>query len=177
MVNMTKTVSQLQNLIEDSCNLVNIKLENLTDKANEKKDIYDFFLQGGQQGNKFNFEKMKGRDDRVIITSAVKISKNHQEALANLSPKQQAEFMQGINELVTLSGSTITWQITDNHPTGLVVSNWVDVDEFERPEVYRKLDKVSQVKQLVVSRFQIILNPSVSTSDVSGSTDTNPMYS
>lgn len=172
---MTKTTSQLQNLIEDWCNSVGIKLENITDKANEKHAIYDFFLQGGDERSKFNFEKIKGRDDRIIITSGVNISPSHLEALAKLNPKEQAQFMQDINEFVVLSGCQISWPIKEGKPTGLVISDWVDVDEFERPDLYRKLDKVGIIKGLMVGRFQVKLNPSASISDVS-STDTKSMY-
>jgi len=173
---VTKTTSQLQNIIEDWFSSINIKLENITDKANEKNAIYDFFLQGGQKGRTFNFEKIKGRDDRISIASGVNISPTHLETLAGLSQKEQAQFMQGINELVALSGCQISWQIKEGKPIGFVISDWIDVDKFERQDMFRKLDNVGMTKGLVVGRFQVNLNPSASIKDVSSS-DSNPMYS
>lgn len=172
-----KIPSQLQNMIEDWCKSINITLENKTDEANKEKDTFDFFLQGGQAGKIYNFEKVKDRDDRVTITSAVKISQIHQDAFANLSAKDQAQFMQSINEYVSLSNCQIHWVVKDGKPTALMINDYVDVDEFTRHNLFKTLDKVVQTKSNVVGKFQVEFNPNVTATDVSASTDTNPMYS
>jgi len=173
---MVKTPNQLQNIIEDWFKIINISLEDLTSKANEKNDVFDFYLQGGPVTSKFNLIKNKDRDDRITISSGMNISPTHLQAMTDLNDKQRAEFVHEINELVILADCQINWQIKDGQPIGFVVNDWVDTEKFERSDFYRKIDKVLQIRGVIVGKFQIKLNPSVSAKDVSSS-NTNPMYS
>lgn len=174
---MVKTTSQIRNIVEDWCKTVNITLEDNTTKANEKNDVFDFYLNGGVEGNKYAISKNKNRDDRITLSTSVNISPVHLEAMAGISDKERAELLQSINELAIVSGCTIQWSVKDGQPVGFVVTDWVDTEEFDRPKFYHRLDTVMQVKVSSVAKIQIKLNPSVSATDVSNTdSDSNPMY-
>lgn len=166
---MVKTPSQMRNMVEDWWKITTNPYQDTTEKVQKKNPNIEWQFLFGQY---MHVTKMKKRDDRIFIHAGLGFTKKAIDGFAKLEEHEKAETINGINELVVLSGLTCNWILKDKIIIGIEIRSHVDEEELNRPTLFRALDNVSSVGKLVVNKVTIKANPTeVQATDVSETFD------
>jgi len=169
---MVKTPDQLKNMVEDYIKTTGIQYENTTSKVQklDPKIQWQFVA-----GKSINIRKLSNRDDRINLDYAISLSPEHIENAKQLGDQDWGTFLGTLNELILLQGLTFRYIIKDKVIEGLVISGYVDVEELNRPNLFKVWDTLAGTGSHILNKISVRLNLGTTSTGVSG-TSTHGMY-
>ena len=168
-VKMVKTPDQMRNMVEGWIKITGIKYRDTTTEMQKRNpDVqWQFFM-----GSSIHITKIKSRDDRVFIHSAIGFADDIITGIQKLDNQRTAELVNGVVETIAISGLTWQWIVKDGVLTGIDIKSYVDEEELDRPTLFKTWDNISSIGSIVVNRIIMYVNPAgVKTTDVGKASD------
>jgi len=168
---MTKTSSQMKNMVEDWIKITNVEYADTTEEIIKKgfdDTSWQFMIK-----DDVHVTQMKSRIDKIDMHTARVFTKEVTSQLVTGADKIE-NAVNEINALVTTNGLNINWQVKDGLITGFEIKIDIYSEEFERPFFYHNWDRLVNLTHSVGLTLVRLVNPnfaeSQTTSDTSGST-------
>ncbi|MCH8833204.1 MAG: DUF2299 family protein [Thaumarchaeota archaeon] len=166
---MVKTPEQMRNMVEGWIKITGNKYQDTTAKMQEKNPNIQWQFLFGQS---MYITKIKSRDDRIFIHSALGFAENMTNGIQKLGEQGTIELINGINEIIALSGLTCKWIYKDKLFLGIEVKSYVDEEELNRPTVFKTIDNISTIADVIIKKIAVRINPiGVKTTDVGKASD------
>ena len=155
----------MRNMIEDWIKITGLKYQDTTAKIQEKNPEVQWQL---LLDPAMHITKMKKRDDRILFHLAMGFEENIIDGMQKLGDQEKAELFNGINEMIALAGLTYNWIVKDKLRVGINVREYIDEEVLNRPTVFKTLDKISSMGNLILRRIAMRVNPTgIKTTDAS----------
>jgi len=114
---------------------------------------------------------MSNRDDRIILNYGLKFSPEHQNASKSLSNEEWTDFVHDINQFILLQGLTYQYDSKEKEINTIIISGWVDVEELNRPNLFKVWDAVNSTGTHINHKIHSKLSQTFKPSDVSDTSD------
>jgi len=152
---MVKTSDQLKNMVLDYVKLTGVTYRETTTQIQQQyTDVEWQFL----IGTALYITKLKSRDDRINFHYEIGISPQHKDGFQKII-EDEPEFINSLNELVILQDCSPRLVEEGNDIKGLEISSYVDVEELNRPNFYKKWEQVNLIANHIIRKIQIKINP------------------
>ena len=169
---MVKTPDQLKNMVEEYIKTTGAKYE---DRTIESQKIDPNIQWHFVAGVSINIQKLANRDDRINIDYAINLTPEHIEKAKQLGDEDWGSFLGALNEFILLKGLTYRYTMKDNVITGIIISGYVDVEELNRPNLFKVWDAVAGTGSYVLNKISVKLNMGITPTGVSN-TSSPDMY-
>lgn len=169
---MVKTSDQLKNIVEDYIKTTGVQYEDTTTQTQklDPKIQWQFVA-----GKSINIRKLSNRDDRINLDYGIRLSPEHIEKAKKLGDQDWGAFLGTLNELILLQGLTYRYMIKDKVVEGLLISGYVDVEELNRPNLFKVWDTLASTGSHILNKISVKLNLGTTPTGVSG-TSTHGIY-
>ena len=165
---MVKTPDQLKNMIEDYIKTTGVQYENKTAQGQkiDPKIQWQFVA-----AKSITITKLSNRDDRINLDYGIGISSQHIEKAKQLGDQEWGAFLGTLNELIILQGLTYRYMMKDKTVGGLVISGYVDIEELNRPNLFKVWDTLASTGNHIINKINSKLNLETTPTGVSGTSD------
>lgn len=169
---MTKTSTQMKNMIEDWIKTVGTKYQDSTSMVKSKNAQVEWQFLIGQA---LHVTKVSNRSDRVQLHYALGFP-NEIKTKINLNEKTSFEVVNEINGFLTLLELSPNWVMDNNQVVGLDINTYIDEQELDRPTFFKTWDKVigasNHIMKIITLRLQV-QSPNVT---MTANTSSKDMY-
>jgi len=170
---MTKTFSQIKNIVEDWIKITNAKFEDITQSEKPKQPRLEWAFKINDNLIVF---MMEGRTDRVAIESPIGFAPEHQKASSELADKDFLKFL--INLLEPIYMADLNPIILQDKKTikRISIQSFLDTESLEREKFYRIWDKIAGLREITIKKVQIEFGVRGMMTDSVSSSSSETMY-
>lgn len=165
---MVKTPDQLKNMIEDYIKTTGVQYENKTAQVQKIDPRIQWQFVAAKS---ITITKLSNRDDRINLDYGIGLSPQHIEKAKQLGNQEWGAFLGTLNELIILQGLTYRYIQKDKVIDGLLISGYVDVEELNRPNLFKMWDTLASTGRHVLNKISSKLNLGTASVGVSGTSD------
>jgi len=163
---MTKTSSQMKNIVEDWIKISKVPYKETTEEMNKlgHKLDWQFLI-----NERVHITKVANRDDRIDMHISTNFQVETSSKLVTGTNEVENK-INGINVMVTTNGLLINWHVKDGLVTGFDVKCYMDSEEFERPLFFHNWDRLVNLQHstsIELVRFGDPNQPTTSTDSTS----------
>ncbi len=170
---MTKTSSQIKNIVEEWLKITNANFEDITQSEKPKQPRLEWAY---KINNIIIVYMMEGRTDRITIQTSIGFAAEHQKATSELSDKDFLKFLIYIYEPIYSAGLTPIPQQENKIIKQITIQSFLDTESLEREKFFRIWDKISGFRELTIKKVQIEFGVKGKMMDSSTSESTETMY-
>jgi len=169
---MTKTFSQLKNIVEDWIKTTNAKFEDITQTEKPKQPRLEWAYKINNQIIVFMVE---GREDRINIQTPIGFAPEHQKATSKLSDKDFIKFLIHLIEPLYMAGLNVNILQDNKIIKEVSIQSYLDTESLEREKFYRIWDKIVGFREVIIKKVQVEFGVKGMSAD-SESSDSGIMY-
>jgi hypothetical protein len=138
---MTKTSSEMKELVEEFIKITNVKYEDQTEKIKEKSDLVDWQF---HVGTNVIVSKNANREDRIHVNVNMRFPPEDSKLLISKNPSFSKTVME-ISEICTICNIGHQWIKEGGIISGLAIFSHIDEQKLDRISFHNVWDKVARV--------------------------------
>ena len=138
---MTKTSSEMKQLVEEFIRVTNVKYEDQTEKIKEKSDLVDWQF---HVGTNVIVSKNANREDRIHINVNMRFPPEDSKLLVSKNPSFSKAVME-ISEICTICNIGHQWIKNEDAIAGLAIFSHIDEQNLDRISFHNVWDNVARV--------------------------------
>ena len=167
---MTKTSTEMKQLVEEFIRITNVKYEDQTEKIKQKSDLVDWQF---HVGTNVIVSKNANREDRIHINVNMRFPPEDSKLLISKNPSFSKTIME-ISEICTICNMGHQWIKDGQIIAGLAIFSHVDEQNLNRISFHNVWDNVARVsghvQKILRSNFSSFSSKNNLTDETTGKT-------
>jgi len=170
---MTKTSSQIKNIVEDWIKITNAKFQDITKEEKPKEPRLEWIF---KVNNMMGVYMIDGRLDRVTFDLPINFAKEHQTATSKMADKEFLQFLIEIVEPLTVAGVNVKFQQNQKEIKQITLQNYIDTESLEREKFFHIWDQLVGFREIIIKRVQEKFGIKGISTDTESSSSSGTMY-
>lgn len=154
---MTKTPSQVKNIVEDWIKITNAKFQDITQEEKPKQPRLEWIFKVNEMMAMYMIDN---RHDRVTFDVPINFAEEHQKATSKMADKDFLEFLTDILEPLTIAGISAKFQQNEKEIRQISLQIYVDTESLEREKFFRRWDRIVAFREIIIKKVQTKLGVS-----------------
>jgi len=170
---MTKTSSQIKNIVEDWIKITNAKFQDITREEKLREPRLEWIF---KVNNMMGVYMIEGRSDRVTFDVPINFADEHKVATSKMADKEFLQFLIEIIEPLTVAGVNVKLQQNQKEVKQITLQNYIDTELLEREKFFRIWDQLVGFREIIVKKVQVKFGVKGISKDSDVSSSNKPFY-